>query len=33
YVRAPPAGYPKTAQQRKIGEAGRKCAIKGKSVM
>lgn len=31
YVRAPPASYKKTAQQRKIGAAARKCAIKGKS--
>jgi len=31
YVRAAPKDYPKTAQQRRIGEAGRKCAIKGKS--
>lgn len=31
YVRAPPASYPKTAQQIKIGAAGRECAIKGKS--
>lgn len=31
YVRAPPAEYPKTAQQQKIGAAGAKCAVKGKS--
>lgn len=31
YVRAPPADYKKTPQQRKIGAAARKCAVKGKS--
>ena len=31
YVRAPPAAYPKTAQQRRIGAAGRECAVRGKS--
>ena len=31
YVRASPADYPKTAQQRRIGAAARECAVKGKS--
>lgn len=31
YVRAPPSDYPKTDQQKRIGQAGRECAKEGRS--
>lgn len=32
YVRAPPADYKKTAQQKKIGKAAKECAAPGKDL-